>query len=383
MIKLVLRLMIAFVPASLIILLSPIIKFKFGYLNKSRIGHLALDIELSRLHKNEQERGKFALKSFYFFLTDRPIANEYLWYLWKKNENIYLGNLITKSINSFLNFINRNYKYDSLEIVHRHGHQDLSILDRHQPQIKIPDSDLSMGFKALKRIGISNDSKIVCLVVRDNRYLNEILPREDWEYHSIRDTNINDYREGVIALAELGYTVVRMGKIVNSTLVCDHPNVYDYANMKIRSDFLDIFLLSQCYFTISTSSGPDAVSALFRRPIALINVPHLSSISLGNILKMYHPKMYFDLQSNRYLNIEELLAQNWQDLYTSEDFYKNNIEVRDCSPKEIKKFFLEFEHYISTSLVDLGALKKEDNLKFKLSNSWVNSVSLRNTFRYE
>ena len=61
---------------------------------------------------------------------------------------------------------------------------------------------------------ISTDrDKFVCLIVRDREYLEKTYPGRNWSYHNFRDTNVENYREAVIALVEKGYFVFRMGKI--------------------------------------------------------------------------------------------------------------------------------------------------------------------------
>ena len=81
----------------------------------------------------------------------------------------------------------------------------------------------------------------------------------------------------VIFLAERGYMVFRMGKIVEKPFNLDHPLILDYANSTYRSDFLDIWLLANCFFCISTGVGLEEVARIFRKPIVNVNYLPLSN----------------------------------------------------------------------------------------------------------
>ena len=50
-----------------------------------------------------------------------------------------------------------------------------------------------------------------------------------------------------------------------------HNRIIDYANSALKSDFLDVWLMSKCEFCISTSTGFDRVATAFRKPLALVN----------------------------------------------------------------------------------------------------------------
>ena len=90
-------------------------------------------------------------------------------------------------------------------------------------------------------MAMKNNEKFVCLIVRDSAYLPTINNKNKWEYHNFRDSDIDTYEKAALALAEKGYWVFRMGKVVRKPFKADHPNILDYANSNYRSDFLDIW----------------------------------------------------------------------------------------------------------------------------------------------
>jgi putative glycosyltransferase (TIGR04372 family) len=380
----VIQVLIGIFPAFVIFIIQHLYLIRFGIINPSRIGHLALDIEISRINNQKvlKQFSIFGTKDFYF--SSKPIANKYLWNLWKNNGiHLYKSSLFVNSIIFCLSKLNKEGKFDSINYGQIRGHRNLTILDGEKSLLEIPESDLIRAKKTLNELGLDEKSKVVCLVVRDAKYLKTIFPDTDGSYHSLRDSDIDDYIESANYLASLGYYVFRMGKIVEKVFLSTHPRVFDYANSDIRSDFMDIFLLSTAHFTISTSSGPDAVSSIFRRPIGLINTPHKNSLSMGNTNQLFHPKFYRDIHTGQYLSVEQLENHNWSNLYTRNDFYEVGIEVESCTSKEILDFCIEFEKLIQKPLQNFTTLDEDENLKLKLSSSWVNYVLKKNDRKFK
>ena len=62
-----------------------------------------------------------------------------------------------------------------------------------------------------------------------------------------------------------------MGAKVNKKISFANSKIIDYATNNMRTDFLDIFLGSECLFWISTGSGIDNLSKTFRKPILYVN----------------------------------------------------------------------------------------------------------------
>ena len=84
-----------------------------------------------------------------------------------------------------------------------------------------------------------------------------------------------------------------MGKNMDKKLDINDPNFLDYAFSSERSDFLDIFLFKVSYFVISTGSGLDNISSLFRKNILLINYADLVLMNyFNNNIKLFFPKIF-------------------------------------------------------------------------------------------
>lgn len=152
--------------------------------------------------------------------------------------------------------------------------------------------ELKLGEEFLRSVGCENN-KFVCLMVRDSTYLSTIRKDKDFSHYEYRDSKISTYLEGAEKLAELGYTVFRMGQIVKDPLKSSNSKVIDYATNGMRTEFLDIFLGAHCSFYVSTGTGIDTVAQIFRRPMLYLNViGFYDDIATNNYL--FYPKTYFD-----------------------------------------------------------------------------------------
>jgi putative glycosyltransferase (TIGR04372 family) len=80
-------------------------------------------------------------------------------------------------------------------------------------------------------------------------------------------------------LAEQGIWVLRMGKIAEEPIPSQHPKTIDYAFYSEKNDLLDIWLFANCYFCISTGSGPDAISNVYQRPMVKVNEKPISRLN--------------------------------------------------------------------------------------------------------
>jgi len=130
-----------------------------------------------------------------------------------------------------------------------------------------------------------------------------------------------------------GYYVIRMGKFVKEKFSINHPQVIDYANHDLRSDFMDIYLSAHCFFFISPRTGIDAVAQIFRRPLLLTNFP-LCDYKALYYLNLFVPKKMKDLKTGNYLKFSEMCWQVNRDVM-KEELEKKSWCYEDNTPDEI------------------------------------------------
>ena len=359
-------------------IIRPFIRIRFGSLASHRIGHLALDMELARCIRSKTIRTINFPFYLDVFLYSGKISNPYLLNLWKKSE-IITNSYSLNQLHYLNQRIGKTNAHNCLDFVEREGHWDLRSLDKVKEYMQIPLRDLENGWEELSKFGLKHGSRFVCLCVRDDMYLKSQYPDQDWTYHNYRDTKIEDYLDAAETLAGMGYFVFRMGQTVKSRLISENSRVIDYANSSLRSEFLDIFLLANSSFTISTSTGPDNVSAIFRRPIGLINTVQAKSVSLGNIHRLYQPKFFKSIYTGKYLGVEELLESNWHKMNSAKELEDKGLEVVDNSPVEIKEFVIEFEKMTNQKEILYTNNTLKDNLLRKISETWIENLKKRNS----
>lgn len=206
-------------------------------------------------------------------------------------------------------------------------------LEKNQAKLQFMPEEDKQAKAWLRRQGWQDGEPFVCLLVRDSAYLNRdtLLKGNDWNYHNYRDSDIAAYVLAAEWLAEQGVWVLRMGKIMANPIPSNHPRVIDYAFHPEKSDFLDIWLFAHCSLCITTGSGPDMVSDIYRRPLLPINFLPLKNLwSWSDAL---HVSKHLVWRRNKqHLTWQEHLDHSYH--YT-EQYEQAGIEVIDLSPDEI------------------------------------------------
>jgi putative glycosyltransferase (TIGR04372 family) len=154
----------------------------------------------------------------------------------------------------------------------------------------------------------------------------------------------------MLALVELGYFVVRMGKVVDKKIAISHPMIFDYASSPFRDDFLDVYLAANCSFFVSSGSGIDGLANIFRRPQLYVNLalPFHPLTNKRDHIFIY--KHFFDVDSKQKLDLTELLKRGVSDISTSKGFSDAGIGMRPNSPLEIRNAVLEMNNLITNSV---------------------------------
>jgi putative glycosyltransferase (TIGR04372 family) len=325
------------VPVVLVIrILKPVVWIRFGYILGARIGHFVFDVEY---YLSERELGKQPKKAIDFFF-----------YRWGKPANTFFSKMCERQVRvrswaEFLFTANHwlpgGHDHEVLPAVTRSGSRDLKgLFQQIKPQLYFTDEENLQGEAFLKKIGCKKDEKFVCLIVRDSAYLSQYLGGGGtWSYHNYRDTDIDTYEEAVLALAEKGYWVFRMGKAVYKPLKTDHPRILDYANSTYRSDFMDIWLAANCFFCISTGTGLDEVPRVFRKPAVYVNyLPTQRFVTYDHCISV--PKHLVWQDTNRRLTLSEHLVHSYGEF---EKYQQEKILVQDLNPEEIRQAVLEME----------------------------------------
>ena len=315
-------------------LLRPICCVRVGFFTADRIGHFVFDVEY---YLTEQVLKPYQHKTIDLFYFEGEPANT-------KLASMVRGVVTVNPLVQFLYGANQllpaSKAQQLLPARHKTDSRDMEGLFHTAPtQLSFSESDDERGYQYLSSVGLEKGEKFVCLVARDSRYLKQVHAERNWSYHDFRDTNIQDYKQAALALAKQGYWVFRMGKAVDESFETDHPHVIDYANTTGRSDFLDLWLMANCFFAISTGLGLDSVADVFRRPIVFVNyVPLMDLESWGPYITV--PKKLTWAATNRPLSLSEQVEHT----SLNGHYYRDNgIRVHDMKADQITDVVLEME----------------------------------------
>jgi putative glycosyltransferase (TIGR04372 family) len=321
-------------------ILWPLIRIRFGYFTSDRIGHYAFDVEHYLTERRFDQDGKPTIDLFFF--SGEP-ANTYFTQMCRRSVVVHSAIKWLYSANEILPF---GSSHRVLPARVTSDSRDLKgLFSRTGPQLQFSRQENQSGLKFLENVGLRQEDQFVCLAVRDQAYLKQIHSERDWSYHNFRDTKIDTYEAAVVALAERGFWVFRMGKVIHERLAIEHPRVFDYAASKYRSDFLDVWLMANCCFAISTGLGLDSIADIFRRPIVFVNyLPVLDLEAWGRFITV--PKSLYWASNQKPLTLYEQLTHT----SLNGHYYRGKgIQVRALNPSEITESVLEMEARLSGS----------------------------------
>ena len=362
----------------LVYLLSPIIitiilifsifrKIRFCILPAHRIGEIA---GLTALYIYEKKNKKNNLDIF--FLT-HLVANKFLINLLKKYililPHLYVQPIFQsiKIISNFIPYLKKFY------FTHTCVDKNFSISK--SKKIKLDKEHVIKGENFLKRIGVPKDSKIACLMVRDEKYLKGLLPDQNFSYHDYRNCNIDNYKKTIMHLISKNYYVFRMGVTYKKELRIKNSKFIDYSK-NYRSDFLDIFLAYRCNLVITSDCGWDIVpSFFFKKPILYTNVvPYLGCKPyLKN--SVFLAKSYYNIKTKKKISpwiVNKIITKP----FDGREYKKNGIRLIENKPNEIKDATIQILNFIEKKNNNLKKKDKDISLKmWKKFNQNINNKS--------
>jgi putative glycosyltransferase (TIGR04372 family) len=132
-----------------------------------------------------------------------------------------------------------------------------------------------------------------------------------------------------------------MGAAVKKAINTNNKMIIDYAYNKLRTDFMDIYLASQCEFCITTGTGFDNITLMFRKPNIYTNIAPLFLLrtECSNMLSI--PCYYYSKKLSRNLTISEIVNSKSAIHTNTNHFHEDEIVLIKNSPEEIKELAIE------------------------------------------
>ena len=334
-------------------LIRPLLLIQICEVYKHRIGHFAIETELIRLStKKRRQSGQQVLTIYYF--PDRQPANRQLEVMWRRELPTvhrswgWLLNELTRKSTTF-NITSQRTTID------RDG-----LLTEFAPLLKFTSEELNRS--EIARLNLTSGEKFICLHVRDAAYASKFFGNAG--HQTFRNSDIKTFVKASEALAEMGYTVFRMGTIVKEPLVSKHPKVIDYATNGMRTDFLDIYLGAHCTFLITTASGWDSVPEVSSRCLNM-KVNCLPICAIDNLLQrgFHFPKILCDAKTGSYLRLEQIFDRGVSNLY--DNLYSEaGVKIQDLSSEELVEAVTEMAARVEGTFVETPE-QKEMQAKLK------------------
>ena len=322
----------------LIVCLKPILRIRVGFLKNDRIGHFAANTELYLCEKKQKREKSIDL----FYLPRKNICNRALLKIISRKV-IILPKIILRPIcltfRSFLFF-----KAFSCGITLNEDRDISNLMYGTESILKLSHEEEKIGYKYLERLGLNQNSKFICLTVRDELYLARLHGDAIVSsYHDHRDADISNYIEALKKLTERGYYIFRMGVIAKDKLEINNSKIIDYAFNGHRTELLDIFLGANCHFCISTSTGFDAIPYIFRRPIVYTNLCPIGLFFTFSKNYLMIPKHHYSEKKNAALSFKEIVEFKLGTETSSENFSAKNVKLIQNSSEEILDVVLEMD----------------------------------------
>ncbi|WCL51218.1 TIGR04372 family glycosyltransferase [Leptospira sp. GIMC2001] len=316
--------------------LKPWIVIRFGSLNSEIIGGFVpkLDIYFSELRIG---------------INATKAKNFNIWFFDKIISNSQIAKMVKRSVFTLpywlarpLLFCNELIPRGSDHIIPKHNSRDVnSVFDRFPPYFKFLEEEEKKGELELKRLGIPQDSKFVCILARDSAYKQQIDSNKDWSYHNFRNTDVKKYMLTAEELSKRGYYVLRMGKFVADKFDSNDPKIIDYASSNFRSDFMDVYLGAKCEFAISMGSGWDTIPFIFRKPIIFVNFIPVGYLWTFSDKYLTIVKHHIDKDGNP-ISLKNLFENEIAYFMYSQQFEDLGIRVIENTPEEILSVVIEF-----------------------------------------
>lgn len=308
-----------------LVLIRPIIFIRFGNLSIDRIGRV-YDLEAYLIYKKN-----FTLDIWY---AGSNVSNSFLLKIYKRNfvvlRNIYFILQILQILSKHITFLkphlieNGNILGDQKEIFFKKK----IILDLNKQELK-------EGNKIFKKFNIPNNAKIICFTARDQMYLKKTQKNTSFNYHSYRNSKIENFDKFLKVFLKKGYYIFRMGKIANRKINIKHPHLIDYPFHEMNSDFMDFFIARKSYLWIGSNAGIDMLAFLFRKPLLLLNMCPIGFTLFNRGRTIVSYKKFFFKNSKQKLKLKEVFKHGIFFTTTSQEFKKKNIKVKELNQKEI------------------------------------------------
>ena len=324
--------------AIIIILIRPIIHFKFGIIKSSKYGAFIGSIANYAIKKRKTENTKNL--SFDFLSYDDIIINKQLKKMFDRKFKTFSFNYFIKYIEKLLRYLTKSDIFSAQKRTLVNS-QDLEKLAT-ENVLSFSKQELENGKSLISKLKIEKDDSIVCFSNRDDYHLKKVHPNQNWSHHDYRNFSIKTLLPAAQEFTKSNFYVVRYGSDAKEKFISKNNKIIDYTFDESRSDFLDIYLAykSKAYF--GSTSGTSAIFQLFGKPtfcmncsLTLINVHIKSHAGLFLTKHLYHNK------TKKFVGLKQMFDIGINNFARTDKFENYGIINIPNSEEELKNFAIE------------------------------------------
>ena len=382
-IKLIMVFTFGILMAILMRLLYPFIHIRLGILPSGRLGNWA-EVSMHFFCSQALELNK--KKIDLFFLEHTQPSNNFFLKLIKRELKI---NRFVQFIYTANSYLPRSSLFYNVNEATLYGDWQKYSRDTDHLRIKTKkvfpfsrDEDLK-GNNFLTAAGCKDNKKFVCLNIRDSAFLDTLFPDKDNSYHDYRDSDCHSYELAVNELISRGYFIIRMGSSVKEKMHIESDQFLDYPFCSDSSDFLDVWLMANCTFAISTSSGLDSIADIYRKPIAYVNALPLGAFNSNNPRTIWMPKTIVD-KNNQPLLLKTIIDTGLIHSQEQDELQKQGVSVVNNTAEEICEVAKEMEEKVSGSWDNSRAnVTQRKHVEHLLSTRWKKFLKYHNKAAFE
>ena len=319
--------------------LRPFYLIRVGVIHNGIFGHFTFEPEY---YLSNKVKSRIHSLDLFFFRSLRSVNSQWAKMV-KRNIHVYPVVRFIYDANNLL----PGGKHHVVHIMDSGSRDTNNVFHEVDQQIKLLSDEELYAEECLKEFGFKKDDKFVCIISRDNAYKDKINPKKNWSYHNYRDSNIDNYKDAALQLADMGYFVFRIGSIVEKEFDVDHDKVIDYSSSNVKSDLLDIYLVSKCTFLLVGESGISSLAMSFRVPIVFVNLSAIEYIFTFNTNIISIAKKMWLRQDERYLGFDEIFKKGIGRFLLSQNYEEFGIDLIENTPEEITDVAIEMHERLS------------------------------------
>lgn len=263
--------------------ISPLIKIKFIFLYRERLGHLIVNTDFFI----REQKVNPAKKTYFLAFCHNP-ANK----------------TVVEIFSQVLHVINNEYAFKLMSafgVFENRFRQSIPFAVDNQIRFRVPSpfsfskSQIKAGDKLFEAMGIRKKNWYVTFHARDNAFDNQISGSNETynRMASYRNADISKYQGAVSLVLKSGGKAIRVGFPVENAINFKNDSLFDYSLSQFRSDFGDVWICANSRFMVTTANGIAEIPEMFDVPIIMVNTVPIGCYPLG-VGSLYLPKTLTD-----------------------------------------------------------------------------------------